>query len=95
MRAVALVRPGTPPPGTFDPVPATDDFAGGITLATTALSLLAEGHGLILAPASPPMRDLAHALQRAGHPVGLAGFEAPAGASVPVRRLGRDCLFVP
>jgi hypothetical protein len=60
-----------------------------------AFELLAGTGHLVLAPATAATVQLAHALRRAGHDVELAGLGAAGPGDEPVRRLGRDCLFVP
>lgn len=94
-RAVGFGPPNPPVPTGFAPLPVDQTFASGVTFAAAALELAAGASRLVLAPATQANVPLAHALRRAGRQVELAGLgtETPAGESV--RRLGRDCLFVP
>lgn len=94
-RAVGFAPGGTKAPAGFDLTTIEDPFTGGVQLAATALELLGAGGTLVLAPATPPMLHLAKALRAARHAVEVAGFVVPPHSPVPVRRLGRDCLFVP
>lgn len=93
-RATAFTtRQDQAPASGFDLAVATDDFAGGMRLAAAAFAL-AQLHGaIVLAPATPSLRQLAAALQLAGHRVEFASL-APAGDG-GTRQLGRECLFVP
>lgn len=93
--AVGFAPDGTKAPAGFDVTTIDDPFTGGVHLAATALELLGSGGTLVLAPATPPLLRLAKTLRAARHAVEVAGFVVPADSPVPVRRLGRDCLFVP
>jgi hypothetical protein len=95
VRAVAVSPTGTPVPGGFDAIAPDTSFGGGVQFAATAFELLAAAGHLVLAPATAANVQLAQALRRAGHQVELAGLAAAATGDEPVRRLGRDCLFVP
>ncbi|MEO6597546.1 MAG: hypothetical protein ABIP94_22610 [Planctomycetota bacterium] len=48
-----------------------------------------------MAPPSASIQQLAKALRGAGHRVELAGILDKEQQGEDVRRLGRDCLFVP
>jgi hypothetical protein len=93
-RAIAFAAAGSSTPSGFELMPAGADFAAGVRFGAMACELLAAAPGLVLAPATPTNRDLAEALRRAGHAVELAGLTAAPEAGA-VRRLGRECLFVP
>lgn len=93
-KAVCYAPRGSTPPNGFELRPNTDNV-GGIGIAAAALELVADGSLLVLAPPSPAIRQLATALRKAGHQVELAGFLAGSDDVQPMRRLGRDCLFVP
>ncbi len=95
VRAVGFAPLGAPGLGGFEPMTADAGFLGGVQLAATAFELLATARHLVLVPATPANVQLAQALRRAGHEVELAGLKAAAPGEPPVRRLGRDCLFVP
>lgn len=60
--------------------------------SAVARALAGSGRALLLAPATPAMHELAAALRADGHEVQLAGFTA---GGPGIRRLGRDCMFVP
>jgi len=87
-------------PAGFLGIPTNDGLAAGVRLAALAFEAAASGARILLAPASPPMRQLAEALTVAGHRAELASFgnDQAAGAAqrgIPLRQLGRECLFVP
>ncbi|MBX3461602.1 MAG: hypothetical protein KF830_00385 [Planctomycetes bacterium] len=92
-RAVAAVAGDAKAPSGFEPLPADGGFAAGVQFAAKACELLAGAGCLVLAPATPAILALAQALRQGGHTVELAGLQADPAAGV--RRLGRDCLFVP
>ncbi|MBM4062981.1 MAG: hypothetical protein FJ265_18080 [Planctomycetes bacterium] len=94
-RAVCWAARRQQVPAGFDLQEAEEGPAAGITFASLAIELAASAGQLVLAPASEPLRRLAAAMRRAGHRVELADFVASGDADLPVRRLGRDCLFVP
>jgi hypothetical protein len=93
-KAVCYATRGSTPPHGFE-LRSNEDNVGGIGIAAAALELLADGALLALAPPTPAIRQLAAALRKAGHEVELAGFGATDGDNPPMRRLGRECLFVP
>lgn len=93
-QAICYAPRGITPPNGFELRP-NEDNVGGIGLAAAALELASSGAELVLAPPSPAIRQLAAALRKAGHRIELAGFAPPVDDGHPVRRLGRDCLFVP
>lgn len=95
VRAVGFAPAGVAVPTGFDAVAADAGFEGGVRFAATAFELLAAASHLVLAPATAANVQLAQALRRAGHQVELAGLAAAGPGDEPVRRLGRDCLFVP
>jgi hypothetical protein len=97
-RAVGFSRAAGPAPQGFEHRRTADTLDGGIQLAALALELLRLGSPLILAPATPAFCELAASLRAAGHRVELAGFpgaDAPLAPGTTIRKLGRDCLFVP
>lgn len=91
--AVCFGKPGSTAPSGFELRPMDDGPAGGIQLCATALDLLATRSRLVVAPPTPALQMLAATLRKAGHSVEFAGFGEAKGE--PMRRLGRDCLFVP
>lgn len=95
VRAIGFAAPGAAVPTGFDHEPADAGFPGGVRFAAAALELLTVAGHLVLAPATPAIVQLAQALRRAGHAVELAGLTAVGHGPEPVRKLGRDCLFVP
>ncbi|HEX5052020.1 MAG TPA: hypothetical protein VFZ65_09630 [Planctomycetota bacterium] len=95
VRAVGFVTRAATAPNGFELVVTGADLGGGIQFAATALGLLASAPCLVMAPPSPAIRQLAEVLRGAGHRIELAGFVDKADAGKDVRRLGRDCLFVP
>ena len=94
VRAVAFTASACTPPHGFECIPTAADAAVGGRLSALAFEL-AQEHTIVLAPASPAMRQVAQSLLDAGHAVELASFAANAVQGREVRRLGRDCLFVP
>jgi hypothetical protein len=99
-KALCVHAPGDKLPAGFHGIAANDGLAAGVRLAALAFEAAAAGARILLAPASPPMRQLAEALTVAGHRAELASFgtELAAGAAqrgIPLRQLGRECLFVP
>lgn len=103
-KALCLHAPSDKLPGGFTGIPMQEGVAAGVRLAALAFEAAAGGARILLAPASPPMRQLAQALSTAGFRVELASFTGEqvvdrAGGSalrgIPVRQLGRECLFVP
>lgn len=73
-----------------------DGVEAGLELAVRALAASPDTR-IVLAPASPTLRRLARALRDAGRAVELVAIGGASGteAGIPVRALGRDCLFAP
>jgi len=96
VRAISYTPIGSTPPSGFESRPTEDRAAAGVRMAIDAMTLLPEVDVLLLAPISTAVRQLAASVRAQGHGVELADFSpAPEDADLPVRQLGRDCLFVP
>jgi hypothetical protein len=92
-RAIAFTQHKVPPSAGIDIEVAGTDFASGVRLAGAAFALASSHGSIVLAPATPMLRQLATALREAGHTVELAAFAC--GGDPAIRQLGRECLFVP
>lgn len=99
-KAIAIVEHRRPTPAGFQTVLVDDSRTGGVELSAAAVDLATTADSVILAPPTAAMQRLATALGNAGHNVELAGFAEPNERDDRIRqdrirRLGRDCLFIP
>jgi len=67
----------------------------GMRLAADALAMAGRADTVVIAPGAQLVADLAQALDGKGLKVEVASFDAGAAQGLALRRLGRECIFVP